>query len=303
MLALLLLLAGWGVPALARLCRSARAVDGGDRAAALLALAVRGLPLAQREWGMAMGAELAALQRPRSRRRFAAGCMWAAIVLRLRAGIVAPGRGGGGVRALVLSAIAAALGLGVYGAARYPALRAGFAGWAAIAAFAALLLVYAAAALSLSRGAAPHVVLARRGGVAGGLAVGASWLSIVMPAALSKSFVALPLFAALLVPAAVGTLVARSTRQARAGTEAALWSGMAGALLAFTVWVSATYASDGRPYDAQLIRDFRHSGARDLAAYAIGDNLGAAIGLLVIIPVVALALGSLAARFGVASRT
>jgi hypothetical protein len=45
--------------------------------------------------------------------------------------------------------------LRLYGAARYPSLRTGVAGWAAIAVFAAILVGYAAAALSLTRGAAP----------------------------------------------------------------------------------------------------------------------------------------------------
>jgi hypothetical protein len=48
------------------------------------------------------------------------------------------------------------------------------------------------------------------------------------------------------------------------------------------------------------MRDFQHSGARDLAAYIVGDTLGAACGLLVIVPVLALALGSLGARLGAA---
>jgi hypothetical protein len=301
-LALVVLVAMRVMPALAQLRRSLRATAGGDRAAVLLALAVRGLPPADSEWGTAMSAELAPLRGRRSRWAFAAGCAQAAIVVRLRAGIVRPGRGGGGVRALVLSAIAAALGLGIYGAVRYPALRGGVAGWAAIAVFAAILAVYAAAALSLTRGAAAQAVLARRRGVAGGLAVAAAWLAVIMPEAFSQSLVALPLAATLLIPAGVATLVGRSTRQVRTGTDAALWSGMVGALLAFTVWVSATYAGDGRPYDAQLIRDFQHSGARDLATYAVGDTLGAAMGLLVIVPVVALALGSLGARLGAAGR-
>jgi hypothetical protein len=283
-------------PALARLRRSARAAAGEDRAATLLALAVSGLPPEHGEWGTAMSAELAALHGARPRLGFAASCMRAALVLRLRGGIAAPGRGGSGVRALVLSAVAAVLALGIYGAVRYPTLRAGVAGWAAIAVFAAILLVYAATALALTRGASPEASRARRYGVAGGLAVGAAWLAIVMPETFSKSLMALPLAAALLVPAGVATLVGRSTRQARAGADAALWSGMVGALLAFIVWVSATYASDGRPYDAQMLRDFRKSGAHDLAAYAVGDSLGAAIGLLVIVPFVALALGSLGAR-------
>jgi hypothetical protein len=295
-MAVLILVAVSAWPALARLRTSARTAAGGDRPAALLALAVRGLPPEHCEWGVAMSAELAVLRGRRARWAFAAGCTRAAMVVRLRAGIAGPGRGGHGVRAFVLSAIGAVLALGAYGAERYPALRAGPAGWAAIAAFAALLLLYAAVALALTRGVSPQARLARRSGLAGGLAVGVAWLAIVMPGAFSKNLVALPLLAALLVPAVVAVLVGRSARRFRTGAEAALWSGMVGALLAFIVWVPATYADDGRPYDPQLLRDYRHSGAHDLAAYAVGDTLGSAIGLLVIVPVVALALGSLGAR-------
>ena len=140
-------------PALARLRRSARAAAGEDRAAALLAIAVSGLPPEHGEWGAAMSAELAALHGVRPRAVFAASCLRAALVLRLRAGLAATGLGGGGVRALVLTAVAAVLALGIYGAVRYPALRAGVAGWAAIGVFAAILLLYAAAALALTRGA------------------------------------------------------------------------------------------------------------------------------------------------------
>jgi len=41
------------------------------------------------------------------------------------------------------------------------------------------------------------------------------------------------------------------------------------------------------------VRDFHASGARDLVTYAVSDDLGGALTMLVIIPVVALALGSL----------
>ena len=75
-----------------------------------------------------------------------------------------------------------------------------------------------------------------------------------------------------------------------------MWCGLVGGLLAFIVWMTTTYARDGRPYDAQMMRDFHASGSRDLAAYAVGDNLGAALGMLLVIPVVALALGSLTGR-------
>ena len=65
----------------------------------------------------------------------------------------------------------------------------------------------------------------------------------------------------------------------------------------FIVWVVTTYASDGRPYDAGMIRDFHHSRASDLATYAVSDNLGSALVLLLLIPTLALAIGSLTARF------
>ena len=64
----------------------------------------------------------------------------------------------------------------------------------------------------------------------------------------------------------------------------------------FIIWVTVTYVRDGRPYDAQMLRDFHRSGSRDLAAYAVSDNLGAAFGMLLILPVVAVALGSLTGR-------
>jgi hypothetical protein len=75
-----------------------------------------------------------------------------------------------------------------------------------------------------------------------------------------------------------------------------LWCGLAGGLIVFVIWVTATYLHDGHPLDPQLIRDFHASGARDLTTYAVSHNLGSAPGMLVIIPTIALAAGSLAAR-------
>ena len=62
--------------------------------------------------------------------------------------------------------------------------------------------------------------------------------------------------------------------------------------------VSVTYANEGRPYDAGLVRDFHASGAHDLATYAVSDDLGSGLVLLVLVPTVALALGSLGAQLG-----
>lgn len=52
-------------------------------------------------------------------------------------------------------------------------------------------------------------------------------------------------------------------------------------------------ARDDRPYDAQLLGDLHTSRSHDHVAYVVADNLGGALGLLVSIPVVAFARGSL----------
>jgi hypothetical protein len=66
--------------------------------------------------------------------------------------------------------------------------------------------------------------------------------------------------------------------------------------------VTVTYANAGGPYDSGLVRDFHKSGAPDLATYAISDDLGSGLVLLLMVPTVALALGSLSARLAAATR-
>jgi hypothetical protein len=48
-------------------------------------------------------------------------------------------------------------------------------------------------------------------------------------------------------------------------------------------------------YALVRLRDFHNSGSPDLATYAVSDNLGSGLVLLLIVPIVALALGSLSA--------
>jgi hypothetical protein len=282
-----------GVGSLRRLTREEHLED---RAACLLAFAVRGLPRERGEWGAAMRAELAAVGGRSARWRFSLSCGRAAIMLRLRHGIASRDRGGGAIRAAILAAIAGSLGLALYGLLRYPGLRTGVTVWVSLALFLPLLATYLLAGLTLCRGVDALAARARLQAVIGGVLVGAAWLVLLVPHELAKQLVFVPLLVALLAPCGVALGTARAFRDAAMASAAALWSGIIGALLAFIVWVTTTYASDGRPYDAQLVRDFHASGARDLATYAVGDTLGAAVGLLVIIPVVALALGSLVAR-------
>jgi hypothetical protein len=293
LLALLLLVAGRAVPAMARAIGTP---PDGDRPARLLARAVRGLPGDRAGWGTAMVAELGQVGVARERWRFSLGCVRVALALRAGAALARRDRGAGALRAAMLLAVAAAFALAADGLVRYPGLRSGAAAWGASAFLTLLLICYAAAALTLLRGATRQVAAARRYGATGGVVVGAAWFAILAPPHALKAWVFVPLLAALVVPAAAGALAGRASRDARAATGAALWSGLVGGLLVFLVWVAETYARDGGPYDAQLLRDFRRSGSHDLVAYAVSDNVGAAIGLLVIIPTVAVAVGSLVGR-------
>ncbi len=200
------------------------------------------------------------------------------------------------MRALTLAGIACAVALVAYGIVRYPDLRSTARFWPSVATFAVVAFAYAAATLALSSSAAPHGGLARRYGLVGGLVVGAAWFLVFAPTDLLKAWVAVPLAVALLGPACVSALAGRAARDATAAKQAALWSGLVGGLVVFAGWSTMTYARDGRPYDAGLLREFHRSGAPNLAAYAVGDQLGSGLVLLILVPVVALALGSLTGR-------
>ena len=73
---------------------------------------------------------------------------------------------------------------------------------------------------------------------------------------------------------------------------------MIGGLVLFVVWVGETVVTGGRPYDPGLLRDFATSGSPDLATYAVNDNLGAAMGLLLLVPLLTTALGYAGAASG-----
>jgi hypothetical protein len=191
----------------------------------------------------------------------------------------------------VFGGIAAALVLAAYGVVHYPGLRSGGARfWGSLAFFVVVLAGYAVTALLLSRGQTPDAIRARRIGLVGGVTVGAAWLAALWPTAALKPFVLVPLLLALLVPVLVGRT---------AGALASVWTATVGGLLVFAVWVTSTYLEDGRPYDAGLVHDFRRSGAHDLATFAVSDNLGSGLMLLVLVPLVAIALGSLGGRIAV----
>jgi hypothetical protein len=258
----------------------------------LLELAVKGLPVDRAEWACAMLVELDHVMGRRERWQFSLGCAWVAVGMRVRS----REPGGAVLRAVVFGCAGIALALVGFGLVRDPGLRAEPDVWAAMLFFLAVLLAYVALAVCLSRGSTPRLAAARRYGLAGGLAVGAGWLVGLTPPSALKEWVFLPLLIALFGPAVVGALAGYRARDSGTGTLAALWSGLVGALAVFIVWVTVTYANSGRPYDSGLVRDFHKSGAPDLATYAVSDNLGSGLVLLLMIPTVALAVGALSAR-------
>ena len=283
------------VPTVLRAGRAGRDAAG-DAPAKLLAFAVAGLPQSHSDWGRAMNAELEAVCGGGPRWRFSLGCTRAAGVIRARAMLMSRERGGAGLRAVIGAGVCAVVALGGYGLVRYPGLRSGGDAGIAAVTFVALLVAYSAVTLSLSRGAGVRELTARRHGMVGGVVIGAAWLLVLWPTAVLKEWVLAPLTVALLGPGCVAALAARAGGTVTAGSRAALWSGMVGGLLVFAVWMTATYARDGRPFDAQLLRDFPRSGAQDLATLAVGDALASALTMLILIPLAALAFGSLGAR-------
>jgi hypothetical protein len=264
----------------------------------LLVLAVRGLPAGRVGWAQAMLVELDRVEGRGQRWQFSIGCAWAATRIRVQS--LEPG--GGPLRIVVHGCASVALALVGYGLVQYPGLRSEPNLWGAMTVFVATLFVYTALTVFLSRGGTQRSAIARRYGVAGGLAVGAGWLLGLMPPSAIKGWVSLPLLVAVVGPAVVAGVAGHRAGDSRTGTLAALWSGLVGGLTVFIVWMTATYTNTGGPYDAGFITDFHKSGARDLATYAVNDNLGSGLTLLLMVPAVAIALGSLSARLGAAAR-
>jgi hypothetical protein len=279
-----------------RMLRAPRLDDERDRAAVVLSRAIHGLPADRADWGQAMLGELQAAQGPRDRWAFSAGCLTTVASWRVRASLAGSHRDGAVARTVVLAAGAAVLALVGYGLIRYPLVGSAEETGAALLALAVVLVGYVLCALTLSRGMTPAAVLARRYGWLGGVAAGAAWLVVIFPTGPLKEWVLAPLLVATLGPVCLALLVRRATGDARAAAATAMWCGLVGGLLVFLIWVTAAYLHDGRPFDPQLIRDFRASHAPDLTAYAITDSLGGAFGMLVMIPTLSLCFGSLAAR-------
>jgi hypothetical protein len=242
------------------------------------AVAARRMPVERREWGQAMLAELGHIDGRAARWRFALGCWWATLLP------PAPPWRYPGWRPLAVATagVIACLGLAAYGLIHYRGLRDDANAPIYTGLFVAVMVAYAAAAVVLSQSASRAARQARRYGLIGGLLAAAGWLALATIPVPSQAIV-IPYAVSVLGPAVIGLAAARSTRtDPFQGTRAAAWSLIVGNLGAFVCLVTRTYVTDGRPYDADSVSRFQHSGAPDIATYAVGDNLGGAVALLVL---------------------
>ena len=292
-LVLVLILGSLAVVTLARLRRRGARTRPVDAPARLLAWAVGLLPADRADWGQAMVGELEQVRQRPKRWRFAVGCLAATLLLPAR-------RAGAGrlVIGLVVAAATAGAALVAYGLLRYPAIIAGRGTWAALVAFAAVVAGLALLAVVLVRQGAP-------GGLAllGGLGTAGVWLLFGYAAvtyaptrpALSWLLLALPL-----APLAVGTAATRRGRTGAAGRRAALLSAVVAGLVLFLALAGVALLTAGGPYDAGQLRDFPGSGFPDMATYAVSDNLGSAMMLLLFVPIVTATIGCAGA--GLAAR-
>jgi hypothetical protein len=261
-----------------------------DRSSRVLAAAVRLLPADRAQWGQAMVAELSHLHGGSSRRRFVAGC--------LRAILLAPRAQDEPGRWLVGVAAAAAVGcagLLAYGLVQYPGLRTGTGVWVATAACLAVLAAYLLTAVVVvgrltesHRAVVPLALL-------GGTTVSALWLLVGVVASSSWISGVLPVVLIPLGSLALGGAAAWRGRSAVAGRQVVLLAALLAGLLLFLGWVGPAVLTGGHPYDPGLVRDFHASGAPDLATYAVDDDLGTGMMLLLLVPLLTWTLGSVGA--------
>jgi len=240
---------------------------------------------ARQEWITAMLAEYDALDDPRTKRRFARGCLRAVV---LRAG--PSDRTAVAIRGVIDLVAAGAVGLAIFGLVHYPGLRAGWAWSIEFAGFLAIIAAYLFAAAHLSRLGSPA---ARRAGTLAGAPAALCGWWIAQSNGGTIGFAAMLL---VVLPCAIAAMiVARPQAQAGQAAIAALCGALSAGLFVFVSYVATTYATLGPP-TAQLLDEFTHSGAHDYRSWAVGDDLGGAVFLLLAVPVLATAAGLVAAR-------
>jgi hypothetical protein len=225
-----------------------------------------------------------------ARWRFVLTCVTATLLFPARRGD--PGRI---IVALVAAAAMSCAGLVAYALLRYPAIRAAAGTWPSVAAFIVVLAVYAfLTVLVVRRGAGAPVPSATRSGLAGGLFLAAAWTLVALAVAFQASWFAFSwlLIGVPLASAAVGAAGTWRGRAAAAGRQAALLSAVIAGLMLFLALAAVTFITARGPYDAGQLQDFPTSGYPDLASYAVSDNLGTGMALLLVVPIATAVFGS-----------
>ncbi len=286
------LLAWVGRPARRRDGGQAAATANDDTPAKLLNWAIGALPADRAPWGTAMWGELNQMHNRRQRWRFAVGCASAAVFLPSRRADFASLA----ARMVAATALACA-GLVAYGLEQYPEIIAHAGTRPALAVFLTVLAGYTAiAAILVRRGPVT------RSGLVYGLGLAAVWIIAGIPVVTqaAQSAYSFLLLAIPIASLAVGAAAARRSRTAAVRQPVVVFSALVAGLVLFIVYAGDTLLTAGGPYDAGQIRDFPGSGLPDLATYAVSDNLGTAMMLLLVVPVVTAAIGCAGA--GIAAR-
>jgi hypothetical protein len=279
-------------PTRRRGARASADAAGDDVPARLLGWAVGALPADRAAWGEAMFGELHQLAGRWQRWRFAVGCAGAAVFMPSRRADSADLA----ARLVAATALACA-GLVAYGLAHYPQILNHGRTWPVLVIFLSVLAGYTVISTMLVR-RGPIA----RAGLTGGLGLAAVWIIAGTPvvsharqSAYSFLLLAIPITAF-----AVGAAAARRNRTAAVRQQVVLFSALVAGLVLFLAYAGDTLLTAGGPYDAGQVRDFPGSGLPDLATYAVSDNLGSAMMLLLLVPIATAAIGCAGA--GIAAR-
>jgi hypothetical protein len=275
----------WLVRTVARL----RALEG-DAATAVLALACKHLPADRAEWGRAMRTELACVDGRAARWRFALGGVRAALSARLFGRLT----GQPGMSVVVIGALVCA-GLVVAALATYPSLLGERKLPLLLGVLTVVLLGYTLIASAWVRNNTPAVHGARATGLIAGVVLGVVWLVF---AAAWWNLHGWPLVAAVVLPVVAGGYFARSTGGALTAMKALTWPALVAGLVVFVGSAIDAFVTAGGPYDTGQLDEFHHSGYTSLAGYWMGEDLAVAAMLLIVVPCLTLAVGSIGAVIG-----
>jgi hypothetical protein len=283
---LLVLFVAAGVVWLVRAFGRMRAVEG-DAATAVLALACEHLPADRAEWGRAMCTELACIDGRTARWRFALGGVRAALSARLSGRMT-----GKPDLSIVVAGALVCLGLVVAALATYPALLGEPKLPLLLGALAVVLCGYTLIASASARNTTPAVRGPRATGLIAGVVLGVVWLVF---AAAWWNLHGWPLVAAIVLPVVAGGYFARSTGAALAAVKALTRTALIAGLVVFVGSAIDAFVTAGGPYDTSQLDEFHHSGYTSLPAYWMGEDLAVAVMLLIFVPCLTVAVGSIGA--------